>query len=287
MLTSISENCTICALVIDFFCTPVLSVAAELKIPAYYFITSSGCCLASFLSISTINQNTTKSLEDVNTHIHIRGLPLLPSANKLDINDTCYECFLNVSTQLPKSARIIVNTFELLEPRAIKAISDGLCVSDESTPPIYCSGPLISIKNQTNGDDGSHEFLKWLDTQPSRSISRVVFIRLVEGDRFRVREKWAEVLMGGAKSTIRECVNQTKEKRLVVKSGALQLAVLNHDLVRGVPMVGWPLYAVLEMVGPECRFTRVKVVTRSMPRCDSRGFIPVQFKSKSHLYIYK
>ncbi|GMP24624.1 hypothetical protein CsSME_00001821 [Camellia sinensis var. sinensis] len=213
MLTSISENCTICALIIDFFCTPVLSVAAELKIPAYYFITSSGCCLASFFSISTTNQNTTKSLEDVNTHIHIRGLPLLPSANKLDINDTCYECFLNVSTQLPKSARIIVNTFELLEPRAIKAISDGLCVSNESTPPIYCSGPLISIKNQTNGDDGSHEFLKWLDTTESKHCvslfwqSRVVFIRLVEGDRFRVREKWAEVLMGGAMSTIRECVS--------------------------------------------------------------------------------
>ncbi|GFZ06426.1 UDP-glucosyl transferase 88A1 [Actinidia rufa] len=241
-LVSFSKNCTVRALIMDFFCTPALSVAVELKIPAYYFFTSGACVLDSFLYLPTIHRNTTKSLKDLNTNLEFPGLPPIPSADMakpmLDRNDEAYEGFLNASNHLPKSAGIIVNTFELLEPRAIKTISDGLCVPDEPTPPLYCIGPLIAADNRTSGDGGSHDCLKWLNSQPSQSVVFLCFGSL-----------------------------GTKERGLVVKSWAPQVAVLNHDSVAGfvthcgwnsaleaicagVPMVAWPLYA-------EQRFNRV------------------------------
>ena len=76
-----------------------------------------------------------------------------------------------------KSAGIIVNAFESLEPGVIKAISDGLCVPEGPTPPIYCLGPLIapSSKERSGGEEAVPECLRWLDLQPSGSVVFLCF----------------------------------------------------------------------------------------------------------------
>ncbi|GFZ06428.1 UDP-glucosyl transferase 88A1 [Actinidia rufa] len=290
-LVSFSKNCTVRALIVDFFCTPALSVAVELKIPAYYFFTSGACVLDSFLYLPTIHRNTTKSLKDLNTNLEFPGLPPIPSADMakpmLDRNDEAYEGFLNASNHLPKSAGIIVNTFELLEPRAIKTISDGLCVPDEPTPPLYCIGPLIAADNRTSGDGGSHDCLKWLNSQPSQSVVFLCFGSLGlfsadqlneiavglerSGQRFlwvvrsppaEDQSKWfltppepdLDVLLPQG------FLDRTKERGLVVKSWAPQAC----------PMVAWPLYA-------EQRFNRVVLVEEmklALPMNESEdGFV--------------
>ncbi|KAG5558683.1 hypothetical protein RHGRI_008589 [Rhododendron griersonianum] len=178
-LVSISETSAVRAIFMDFFCTPALSVAAELNVPAYFFMTPSASNLAAFFYLPFIHRNTTKSLKDLDINLDIPGLPPIPAGDMpnpiLDRNDKAYECFFNVSTQLPKSAGIIVNTYELLEPRVVKAISDGLCVPDGRTPPLYCIGPLIASDDQTGGDVGSHACLSWLNSQPSRSVVLLCF----------------------------------------------------------------------------------------------------------------
>ncbi|KAI8032015.1 UDP-glycosyltransferase 88B1 [Camellia lanceoleosa] len=300
-LVSFSKDCNVRALIIDFFCTPALSVAAELKIPAYYFFTSGACCLISFLYYPNIHRNTTKSLKDLNSDLDFPGLPPIPSTDMpkpiLDRNDKAYEGFLNASNSLPKSAGIIVNTFESLEPKAIKTISDGLCVPDEPTPPLYCVGPLIAVDDRTDGDGGSQECLKWLDTQPSRSVVFLCFgsLGLFSSEQLKEiavgLERSGQRFMWVVRSPPSEdkskrflappepdldlllpngFLDRTKERGLVVKSWAPQVAVLNHDSVggfvthcgwnsvleaicAGVPMVGWPLYA-------EQRFNRVVMV---------------------------
>ena len=67
---------------------------------------------------------------------------------------------------------ILVNSFESLEPRAMRALRDGLCVPDRPTPPVYCVGPLVSP-----GGDTDHDCLRWLDAQPDRSV---VFLCVVD-----------------------------------------------------------------------------------------------------------
>ncbi|PSS33026.1 UDP-glycosyltransferase [Actinidia chinensis var. chinensis] len=300
-LVSISTNCTIRALIMDFFCTPALSVAAELKVPAYYFFTCGASSLASFLYFSTLHRSTNKSFKDLNTYLDIPGLPPILATDMptptLDRNDKAYEFFLNVSNQFPKSAGIIVNTFELLESRSINAITNGLCVPDEPTPPIYCIGPLIATNSQTSGDGGSYECLMWLNSQPSQSVVFLCFgsLGLVSAKQLKEiavgLERSGQRFLWVVRSPPSEdqskrflappepdldlllpqgFLDRTKERGLVVKSWAPQVAVLNHDSVggfvthcgwnsvleaicAGVPMVAWPLYA-------EQRFTRVVLV---------------------------
>ncbi|KAE9464821.1 hypothetical protein C3L33_03276, partial [Rhododendron williamsianum] len=148
-IASISDACTVRALIMDFFCCPALSVGADLNIPAYFFFTSGAASLGAFFYIPFLHRSTNKSFKDLNSDLDIPGMPPIPSADMakpiLERNEKVYEDFLNASIQLPKSAGIIVNTFESLEPRAIKAILDGHCVTDEPTPPVYCIGPLIAL----------------------------------------------------------------------------------------------------------------------------------------------
>ncbi|GLT65281.1 hypothetical protein SLA2020_377200 [Shorea laevis] len=149
-LLSISKTSTVHALIMDFFCFHALSVAANLNIPGYYFFTSGAGSLAYFLYLSTMHRSTSKSFKDLDadTLLEIPGLPPIPSSDTpkplLDRTDEAYKCFLDCSISMAKSAGIIVNTFESLEPRVLKAISDGLCVPDGPTPSIFCIGPLIA-----------------------------------------------------------------------------------------------------------------------------------------------
>ncbi|KAK9291424.1 hypothetical protein L1049_019371 [Liquidambar formosana] len=157
-LQSISKNYTVRALIFDFFCAPALTVAAEFGIPGYYFFTSGAACLGGFLYFPTTHRNTTKSFKDLNTNLYIPSLPPIPAADMpkpmLERTDKVYDCFLDASIEMPKSAGIIVNTFESLEKRAIEVITDGLCVPDGPTPPLYCIGPLIAADDQRGGGGG-------------------------------------------------------------------------------------------------------------------------------------
>ncbi|KAM3682138.1 hypothetical protein ACJW31_12G049800 [Castanea mollissima] len=292
-LLSISKTHHIQAFIMDAFCTYALSVASELKIAGYIFFTTSAITLSYLLYHPTIHKNTTKSLKDLNTLFEIPGgVAPIPSSDLpkplLDRNDKAYEFFLDSSIAMPKSAGIIVNTFESLEPRAIQAISDGLSVPDGPTPPIYCAGPLIVTK-RSGHDEGNAvpECLTWLDLQPSQSV---VFLCFGSLGLFSI-EQLKEIAIGLEKSGQRFLwvvrnppsekhslavstqpepdldsllpkgfLDRTKERGLVVKSWAPQVAVLNHNSVggfvthcgwnsvleavcAGVPMVAWPLYA--------------------------------------------
>lgn len=222
----------------------------------------------------------------------------------LDREDKAYEFFLNMFIHLPRSAGIIVNTFEALEPRAVKTILDGLCVLDGPTPPIFCIGPLIAADDRSGGGGGGGgggsgipECLTWLESQPKRSVLFLCFGSLglfseeqlkeiaVGLERSGQRFLWV-VRSPPSKDPSRRFLappepdlnsllpdgflDRTKERGLMVKSWAPQVAVLNHASVggfvthcgwnsvleavcAGVPMVAWPLYA-------EQRFNRVVMV---------------------------
>ncbi|KAG6649891.1 UDP-glycosyltransferase 88A1-like [Carya illinoinensis] len=277
-LLSISVSSSIRAFVIDGFCTPALEVGTSLQIPTYYFFSTCASCLALFLYLPTLHKNTTKSFKDLNTHLHVPGLPPIPSSHMpkpiLDRTEEQHSWFLYFATHLPKSAGIIVNTFNSLEPNALKAISDGLCVQDGHTPPIFCVGPVIKSNDQSAG--GQAECLKWMDSQPR---GKVVFLSFGSLGTFS-KEQLKEIAVGLEKSDQRflwvvrsppkkeqsqqfssqseedpdldsllpeSFLDRTSEKGLVVKQWAPQVAVLRHDAVGSfVTHCGWN--SVLEAV---------------------------------------
>jgi hypothetical protein len=73
---------------------------------------------------------------------------------------------------------MILNTFDMLEPQAIKAITEGACVPKGSTPPLYCIGPrIVDAKQRGASDDALSKCLLWLDKQPSQSVVFLCFGR--------------------------------------------------------------------------------------------------------------
>ncbi|XP_031269477.1 UDP-glycosyltransferase 88A1-like [Pistacia vera] len=281
-LLSISNNYTLCAFIADFFCYASLSVTAKLNIPSYVFFTSGAGCLSFFLYIPTIHRNTNKSLKDMDNLLHIPGVPPMPPKDMpkplLERDDKAYQFCLEASIQLPKSAGIILNTFQSLEPRAVKAMTDGLSVTDGPTPPLYCIGPLIVSDNRRGGgggdSDSKPECLAWLDIQPSQSVCFLCFGSL---GLFSV-EQLKEIAMGLERSGQRFLwvvknppskvksmaipeeldpdldsilpegfLDRTKERGFVLNSWAPQVTILNHDSVGGfVTHCGWN--SVLEAV---------------------------------------
>ncbi|XP_044468023.1 UDP-glycosyltransferase 88A1-like [Mangifera indica] len=284
-LVSISNNVNIFAFIADFFCYAALSVTAKLNIPTYEFITSGAGSLSLVLCFPSMHKNTNKKFKDMDALLHIPGIPPIPAKDMptpmLERDDKIYQFLLDASILLPKSAGIIVNTFESLEPRAVKTMTAGLGAPDgplPPCPPLYCIGPLI-VSNNRGVSDTSHggsgggsgdsyskpECLVWLDRQPSQSV---VFLCFGSLGRFSV-EQLKEIAVGLERSGERFLwvvknpphfddsdfnsifpagfLDRTKERGFIVKSWAPQAEILNHESVGGfVTHCGWN--SVLEAV---------------------------------------
>ncbi|KAM5585101.1 UDP-glycosyltransferase 88F3 [Rosa sericea] len=256
------------------------------EIPTYYYFTSCASVLALFLYFPTDHDQTPESFKDRSDDVvEFPGLPALRGSQMpdpvLDRNEAEYDFFLYFASCLPKAKGIITNTFQELEPRAIKAIKEGVCVPNHETPPLYHIGPLISDSENRSIQGGSpmptNCSTLWLDKQPSRSVvylcfgsrgtfSEEQFKELAIGlERSKLRFLWVvksqldlEVLMPQG------FLERTKDRGLVVTSWAPQVAILSHESVGGfvthcgwnsiteavtygVPMVAWPLYAEQEV----------------------------------------
>lgn len=277
-LQSISCTSALLALVIDMFCTPALDVAGELNIPVYCFFASSCASLASFLYFPTLHRNNTQSFKDMSTLHQVPGLPPIPSEDMptpvLDRTSRAYESLVYHTTHITRVAGIIVNSFESLEPEAVKAIKDGLCVTDGPTPPLLCIGPLIATESGEGGEEGKKYCLKWLDSQPERSVVFLCFGSM----GFFSEEQLKEIAAGLEASGWRFLwvvrsppsedssrgflappdpdldsllpdgfLDRTMGRGLVVKSWAPQVSVLSHGSVGGfVTHCGWN--SVLEAI---------------------------------------
>nr|BAJ11653.1 glucosyltransferase [Sinningia cardinalis] len=279
-LQKILQTSKVRALILDFFCTSAFPISESLGIPVYYFFTSGLAAVAAYLYFPTIDKQVDQSFKDlVDTKFHIPGLPPLPSRHMpqpvLNRNDPAYHDVLYFSHHLARSSGIIVNTFDGLEPIALKAITDGLCIPDIPTPPIYNIGPLIADADTKPADQNlKHHSLSWLDRQPNQSVVFLCFgsrgsfstdqlKEIAKGlERSGQRFLWAvkkppfdknskEVEELGEFNVMEIMpegfLDRTKDRGMVVESWVPQVKVLEHPAVGGfVTHCGWN--SVLEAV---------------------------------------
>ncbi|XP_042503211.1 UDP-glycosyltransferase 88F3-like [Macadamia integrifolia] len=273
-LQTISKISRVRAFIIDFFSTPALSVASDLGIPTYYFIVGGAVILSFLLYLPIFHKQTTTSFKDIpTTHLQFPGLPPMPASYlpqpAQDREEQTYHDFLEIGLNLRRSKGIMVNTFECLESRSIKAITDGLCVPDVPTPPVYCIGPLIASHKNRNGEgEAVNQCMSWLDAQPSQSVvflsfgSRGVFTAAQVGEIAIGLEKSGQRFLWVVRQPVSEdnsklssveiknpdleallpqgFLDRNKETGLVVKSWAPQVKVLSHESVGGfVTHCGW------------------------------------------------
>ncbi|RZC91143.1 hypothetical protein C5167_027205 [Papaver somniferum] len=279
----VSQNYKICSFIFDMFCSASLQVTTQLQIPSYFFYTSGVNAFTVLLHLPMLNK-TWKSVEHddesslllPNTYLNIPGLPPILStdlpSSSLNPKDASHEPFMFISKTAVQAKGIIVNSFESLEPRAVKAIKGGLCFPDSViTPPLYPIGPLIAEPTASNK---TCDCLTWLDKQTRESV---VFLCFGSGGVFS-EDQLNEIAVGLEKSRKRFLwvvriahpkeknghnitptepsldelfpkgfLERTRERGLVVKNWAPQVDVLNHESVGGfVTHCGWN--SILEAV---------------------------------------
>uniref|UniRef100_A0A0A9H5L5 Glycosyltransferase n=1 Tax=Arundo donax TaxID=35708 RepID=A0A0A9H5L5_ARUDO len=274
------------ALVVDMFCTDALDVAAELAIPAYIFYPSAAGDLAVYLQVPDLCRTAPSSFKDMGkAPLNFAGVP---PVRALEMPDTMQDRESDVGrvrlqqlARMPEATGILVNSFDWLESRALKALREGHCLPGRSTPKIYCVGPLVDGGNtEANGE--RHACLEWLDGQPKRGVVFLCFgsmgafsaAQLKEmarglersGHRFlwvvrSPRQEQSSSPEPDMESLLPDgFLERTKDRGLVMKNWAPQTEVVRHEamgafvthcgwnsaleaIMAGVPMICWPLYA--------------------------------------------
>ncbi|KAJ3684895.1 hypothetical protein LUZ61_014059 [Rhynchospora tenuis] len=268
-LTSLSTTTTIHAIVIDFFRTDAIGIARQLGIPVYVFFASGASILALSLHLPLHHATSKTSFKDMgNATVNFPGAPPIPASGVpetlLDRASEIYHTRIRNFTQLREVDGILVNSFEALEQKAVKALKEGLCLPGHTMPPVYCIGPLITVSQEKSLLE-KNECLNWLDSQPKRSV---IFLSFGSAGAFTAKqineiaiglEKSGQRFLWVVRSTDNPkklCVSlpdpdldsllpegflsRTKERGMVVKSWAPQVEVLNHESIGGfVSHCGW------------------------------------------------
>ncbi|KAF5770582.1 putative UDP-glucuronosyl/UDP-glucosyltransferase, UDP-glycosyltransferase family [Helianthus annuus] len=269
-LVTISQTSTIKAVILDFYVDAAFQVTKSLSLPTYYFYTSGASGLCGFLYSPYAHKTTCKSYKDVNDFLDIPGVPRMHSSYMptavSDRESNSYKYFLKSALNMAKSSGVIANSFFELEERAARTLRDGKCIPEGPTPPTYLIGPLLASGEQVDDDDDEHECLKWLKTQPSKSV---VFLCFGSMGVFK-KQQLKEIAFGLERSgkrflwvvrnpMITDCekesslkefeledvlpegfLTRTRSKGMVVKNWAPQPAILGHESVGGfVSHCGW------------------------------------------------
>nr|WHL35504.1 flavonoid 7-O-glucuronosyltransferase [Scutellaria baicalensis] len=254
-LLEISEKSRIRALVLDVFCNSAFEVCESLKIPTYYYFSAGSAMVVLFMYFATLDDTMRVDLGELNDYVEMPGLPPIYSLDfPKDVysrGSLVYKHVLEVSKNLQKSRGVMVNAFDALEMRAKEAISNGLCLPNGATPPVYYIGPLVEdVKAEEE-----HECLSWLDKQPSKSV---VFLCFGRRGLFSA-EQLKETAVGLEKSGHRFLWSLRTPPVVGSAEGGAEPRLgggfvthcgrssVSEALWFGVPMIGWPVYAEQRM----------------------------------------
>ncbi|GJN35141.1 hypothetical protein PR202_gb23885 [Eleusine coracana subsp. coracana] len=170
---------SVMAVVVDFFWGCALDSVADLGLPAYMFFTSGASALAAYLHIPVMASNV--SFGDMGRSLlHLPGVhPAVPATDLPQVllahhDNEQYKATIGLFEQIVRAKRVLANTYERLEPAAVKAMRDGSPRPGELVPRLFCVGPLVG--DERGGERGTHEFLMtWLDAQAPRSVVFLCF----------------------------------------------------------------------------------------------------------------
>lgn len=275
-----SDTRRLAGFVIDMFCTCMIDVANQFRVPSYMFFTSGAAFLDLMLHVRSLTDDYNQvlsELKDSDTEFTVPSLVNPVPAKVLPQvffdKDGWADYLLQHARRFGETKGIMVNTFVELESRAVDCLSNG------RAPPIYPVGPIINFQCKDNPD-----LMTWLDKQPEASVVFLCFGSMGTFEPVQVREIANALERSGIRflwslrtpppegkmSLPTDCTNleellpdgfldRTAEIGRVI-GWAPQVAVLAHKAVGGfvshcgwnstleslwcsVPVATWPVYA--------------------------------------------
>ncbi|KAH6805641.1 hypothetical protein C2S51_030472 [Perilla frutescens var. frutescens] len=203
-------------LIADGVFTFAAEVAAQIRVPLFYFDTISPCGLWSLLSLPHLIQAGELPFGDENMDEIIRNAPGmegimrrrdLPSFCRInDINDPIIQLVIKEAKHIPLAQGLIFKTFQQLEA---PILSEMLKIC----PKIYAVGPLhahlktrlaTELGEETTSNSNSiweedKSCISWLNKQPSRSVIYVSIGSLAVMTRDQLYEIWHGLVNSGTR----------------------------------------------------------------------------------------
>ncbi|KAK7841811.1 anthocyanidin 3-o-glucosyltransferase 5 [Quercus suber] len=199
------------ALFVNIFGIAALDVVEEYHMLKYVFVTTTLPLALAVYIINILDKEVEGEYVDQKEPLRLPGcMPVRPDdVVVLLMNRTKHEyrVFLQVGLEIRRSDGLMVNMWEDLDTKMLKAMREEECYD---TLPVYPVGPLFRPVEQSGLKS---ELLDWLDKQPVESVIYVSF---------------------GVSGKL--SAQQITELAWVVES-----------IISGVPMIAWPLYAEHKM----------------------------------------
>ncbi|RXH90237.1 hypothetical protein DVH24_032594 [Malus domestica] len=181
-------NSSVSGLVVDMFCTSMIDVAYELKVPSYLFFTSGAGFLGLLLHLPGRYDRLGMVFKPSDPESVVPSYANPVPANVLPsfaYEDTGYSCFANHARRFKETKGIIVNTFFELESHAVSSLLD----CETEIPPVYTVGPLIGEHHVKPSDRAKFgKIMTWLDDQPPKSVVFLCFGSSGSFDEAQLRE---------------------------------------------------------------------------------------------------
>lgn len=167
------------ALIVDIFGTEALPLALELNIPKFVYVASH----AWFLSLYVYSPVLDKQIQG--PYIEKKEPLKIPGCKSVQPNDLVdpmldrynleYKEYLAVAKNFSKSDAILVNTWDELQHRELKALNDEDGeLSSLLKVPVFAVGPLVRQAESETGQ-AIESVIHWLDKQPKESVVYVSF----------------------------------------------------------------------------------------------------------------
>ncbi|KAE8700271.1 UDP-glycosyltransferase 71C3 [Hibiscus syriacus] len=178
-----SGSVRVVALVIDFFCSPMVDIATELGLPSYIYLTSNAAFFGLMLYLSTRHSQNSSVFEypkpetgnmDLEHLIpgFVNPVPSRVLPSFVFNENGGYTALVKIAKKFRLANGIIVNTFEELETNAVNCFYNG------QNPPIYPVGPVVHLDSLPHPELDQVQrdrIMEWLDNQPESSVVYLCF----------------------------------------------------------------------------------------------------------------
>ncbi|XP_042490867.1 anthocyanidin 3-O-glucosyltransferase 5-like [Macadamia integrifolia] len=165
-------------LVLEMFGTNAFPIAEELGIPKYVYIPTTAAFLALTVYVPTLHKEIEGEYVDMQEPVRVPSCKPIRAEDlvdpMMDRKNDQYDGYVNMGSMLPLADAIMINTWEDLEPKTLRALREDPILRRIMPLPVYPVGPIV-ISPGPPFDQSRAECMAWLDAQPLESVIYVSF----------------------------------------------------------------------------------------------------------------